>query len=130
MIISDYALEIKQSGFSVYEHKLYKVGKVVVMKVIQVSARVDPSIKESAQKVFERQGLDMATAIKMFITKTAYEQQIPLSVQENNKQAYPDDWFSEQRIANRDEITRLAFEKSPVQDLDLSKKEDREEFMQ
>ena len=29
------------------------------MKVIQVSARVDPSIKESAQKVFERQGLDM-----------------------------------------------------------------------
>ncbi|MCT3069843.1 type II toxin-antitoxin system RelB/DinJ family antitoxin, partial [Leuconostoc citreum] len=49
------------------------------MKAIQVSARVDPSIKESAQKVFERQGLDMATAIKMFITKTAYEQQIPLS---------------------------------------------------
>lgn len=100
------------------------------MKAIQVSARVDPSIKESAQKVFERQGLDMATAIKMFITKTAYEQQIPLSVQENSKQAYPDDWFSNQRVANRDEITRLAFAKSPIEDLDLSKQEDREEFMQ
>ena len=109
---------------------LNKVREVWVVKAIQVSARVDQSIKESAQKVFERQGLDMATAIKMFITKTAYEQQIPLSVQESNKHAYPDDWFSEQRIANRDEITRLAFEKSPIQDLDLSKKEDREEFMQ
>ena len=37
---------------------------------------------------------------------------------------------SDQRIANRDEITRLAFEKSPIQDLDLSKQEDREAFMQ
>ncbi|CUW14205.1 hypothetical protein C122C_0026 [Leuconostoc gelidum subsp. gasicomitatum] len=101
------------------------------MKAIQVSARVDPNIKESAQKVFERQGLDMATAIKMFITKTAYEQQIPLSVHENNSfHAYPDDWFSEQRVTNRDKITRLALEKSPIQDLDLAQKEDREAFMQ
>lgn len=100
------------------------------MKAIQVSALVNQSIKESAQKVFERQGLDMATAIKMFITKTTYEQQIPLSVQETNRQAYPDDWFSNQRIANRDEISLLAFKKSPIQDLDLSKKEDREKCMQ
>ena len=100
------------------------------MKAIQVSARVDPSIKDAAQTVFERQGLDMATAIKMFITKTAYEQQIPLSVQETHQQPYPDDWFNEQRVANRDAITRLALEKSPIQDLDLAKKEDREEFLQ
>ena len=100
------------------------------MKTIQVSARVDPSIKEAAQTVFERQGLDMATAIKMFITKTAYEQQIPLSVQETHQQPYPADWFSEQRVANRDAITRLALKKSPIQELDLSKKEDREEFLQ
>ena len=30
------------------------------MKAIQVSARVDQSVKKSAQKVFKRQGLDMA----------------------------------------------------------------------
>lgn len=58
----------------------------------------------------------------MFVTTTAYEQQITLSVQENNKQAYLDGWFGDQHIANRDEISRLAFEKSSIQDLDLSKK--------
>lgn len=51
------------------------------MTTVQVSARVDQNIKEEAQKVFDRQGLDLATVIKMFITKTAYEQEIPLSVQ-------------------------------------------------
>lgn len=38
---------------------LNKVREVLVMKAIQVSARVDQSIKESAQKVFERQGLSL-----------------------------------------------------------------------
>ncbi|GAO99655.1 type II toxin-antitoxin system RelB/DinJ family antitoxin [Fructobacillus ficulneus] len=100
------------------------------MKTIQVSARVDEKIKEEAQKVFERQGLDVATAIKMFITKTAYEQEIPLSVQKKeNRKEYPDDWFNEERKANRQLISQLAFEKSPVQDLDLSQKDDQEKFL-
>lgn len=100
------------------------------MKAVQVSARVDQHIKEEAQKVFERQGLDLATAIKMFITKTAYEQEIPLSVQSSNSvNAYPDDWFSDKRIANRKRISDLAFQKSEIQDLDLSKESDREEFL-
>lgn len=101
------------------------------MTTVQVSARVDQNIKEEAQKVFDRQGLELATAIKMFITKTAYEQEIPLSVQSSKQSSsYPDDWFTDKRVANRKRISELAFEKSPIQDLDLSKKEDREVFMQ
>ena len=57
-----------------------------------------------------------ATAIKMFVIKTVYEQKFTLSVQETNKQAYSDGWFSDQQIANRDEISRLEFEKSSTQD--------------
>ncbi|MFR6597824.1 MAG: hypothetical protein ACLUQC_11200 [Lactococcus raffinolactis] len=61
-------------------------------------------MKEEAQKVFDRQGLELATAIKMFITKTAYEQEIPLSVQSSKQSSsYPDDWFTD-KVANRKEL--------------------------
>lgn len=50
------------------------------MPTIQISARVDTKLKEKAQEVFARQGLDISTAIKMLITKTANEQAIPMSL--------------------------------------------------
>jgi len=39
----------------------------------QVSARVDNQIKMMAQEILEREGLHLATAIRMFVTKTALE---------------------------------------------------------
>lgn len=100
------------------------------MATIQVTARVDENIKNEAQKVFERQGLDIASVIKMLLTKTAFEQSIPLTITEQvQTSALPSDWFSPERVENRKSITELAFEKSPVKFLDLSKAEDREEFL-
>ncbi len=51
------------------------------MSVVQVSARIDSETKKKAQEVFAREGLDIATAIKMLMTKTANEQRIPLVLQ-------------------------------------------------
>lgn len=42
----------------------------------------------------------------------------------------PDDWFSNQRVEKRQMITKLAFEKSEILDLDLSKKSDQKVFNQ
>ncbi|GFH40165.1 type II toxin-antitoxin system RelB/DinJ family antitoxin [Lactococcus insecticola] len=99
------------------------------MATIQISTRVDDKIKDMAQKVFERQGLDVSTALKMFITKTAYEQEVPLSLKNNDATSpYPDDWFTDGRVETRKNITDLAFQKSEIQKLDLSKKEDIQEF--
>ena len=50
------------------------------MTTVQVSARIDEKIKLSAQKVLERQGLDLATAIKIFLTKTANDKSFPLDL--------------------------------------------------
>ncbi len=72
------------------------------MTTIQISTRVDDQIKDMAQKVFERQGLDISTALKMFITKTAYEQEVPLSLKNSETTTpYPSDWFNDERISNR-----------------------------
>jgi addiction module RelB/DinJ family antitoxin len=50
------------------------------MPTVQVSTRVDESVKKAAQRVFERQGLDIASAMRIFLTKTANEQSIPLDI--------------------------------------------------
>ena len=51
-----------------------------MVKTVQVSARVTPEIKKKAAEVLEKQGLDIPTAIKMLITKTAYENRLPIDL--------------------------------------------------
>lgn len=82
------------------------------MTTIQISTRVDDQIKDMAQKVFERQGLDISTALKMFITKTAYEQEVPLSLKNSETTTpYPSDWFNDERISNRKKDYWSGFQK-------------------
>ncbi|GAB2024894.1 type II toxin-antitoxin system RelB/DinJ family antitoxin [Lactovum odontotermitis] len=50
------------------------------MENVQVSTRVSKEIKEAAQRVYERQGLDISVVIKMLLTKTAREGRIPLDI--------------------------------------------------
>jgi len=47
---------------------------------VQVAARVEPSIKDKASKVVAEFGLDLSTTIKMFITRIAKEQRIPMDI--------------------------------------------------
>jgi addiction module RelB/DinJ family antitoxin len=49
-------------------------------KVVQVATRVSPEIRDRANQVFMAHGLDIPTAIRMFITTTAYEHRIPMSI--------------------------------------------------
>lgn len=48
------------------------------MSTIQVSARVDEEIRNKAQEVLEKQGLDISTAIRILITKTANDEEFPI----------------------------------------------------
>lgn len=98
------------------------------MSVIQVSARIDKTLRDEAQKVFSKQGLDVATVIKILITKTAYEQRIPLDITSNSSVGgYPADWFSPERLATRKEISELTHHQA-AKTLDFSKQEDVDEF--
>jgi DNA-damage-inducible protein J len=47
---------------------------------VQVTARVDPNIKDAASRVAEEFGLDLSTTIKMFITRIAKERRIPMDI--------------------------------------------------
>ncbi len=47
---------------------------------VQVTIRVDKSIKESAEKLFSQLGLNMSTAVNIFLRKAVSENAIPFSV--------------------------------------------------
>jgi addiction module RelB/DinJ family antitoxin len=47
---------------------------------VQVAARVESNIKETAAKVAAEFGLDLSTAIKIFVTRIAKERRIPVDI--------------------------------------------------
>ena len=52
--------------------------KVLIMAIIQI--RVDDELKEKAVEVFEKNGLDLSTAIRIFLKKSVNTDGIPFSV--------------------------------------------------
>jgi addiction module RelB/DinJ family antitoxin len=50
------------------------------MAAVQIGARVDKNILDRAGEVFAYYGLDISSAIRMFITMTANEREIPLRI--------------------------------------------------
>jgi DNA-damage-inducible protein J len=51
-----------------------------IMSTVQIASRVDLDIKEQATEVVKSFGLDLSTAIRMFVTQIAREKRIPLEI--------------------------------------------------
>jgi addiction module RelB/DinJ family antitoxin len=46
---------------------------------VQVATRITPDMKEQASRIFAKYGLDMASALRMFIALTVTERKLPLN---------------------------------------------------
>lgn len=53
------------------------------MAFLQV--RVEKELKELAQEVFEQYGLDLSSAVRLFLKKTVAEQEIPFELKYSKK---------------------------------------------
>lgn len=91
------------------------------MENVQVSTRISKEIKEAAQRVYERQGLDISVVIKMLLTKTANEGRIPMTLD--------DDYYSTSRVAIREEISKLAQERVPLKEVDWDSSEEVKDLL-
>lgn len=47
------------------------------MNTATIAVRTDPEVKEQAQKIFKGMGLDMSTAVNMFLKQTVNEKGFP-----------------------------------------------------
>jgi DNA-damage-inducible protein J len=50
------------------------------MAAVQIATRIDESIRNQASEVFAHYGLDVPSAIRMFLTTTATEKHIPMEI--------------------------------------------------
>lgn len=57
-----------------------KVKAVTARNDVQVTIRVDKDLKESAEKLFNRLGMNMSTAFNVFLRKAVTEEAIPFAV--------------------------------------------------
>ena len=55
-----------------------------VQNDVRVTIRVDKNLKENAEVLFERLGLNMTTAMNVFLRKAVNESAIPFAVSEKN----------------------------------------------
>ena len=57
-----------------------------VVKMATVTARVDENVKKEAETLFKKMGLNMSTAMNLFLKKCILEQGIPFELKVPNKE--------------------------------------------
>lgn len=87
----------------------------------QIAVRVDDDLKKEATVLFNELGLDMSTAVKLFLKQSVLTRSIPFKLA-------LDEYSKEEVEQAKKDIQKLAKEKSEVVTLDFSKKEDVDKF--
>lgn len=66
-------------------HLEYNGNKGLAMLTGKVQARMDPALKESAERVFEKLGMTTTEAVRLFFKQVELYQGLPFSVNVPNK---------------------------------------------
>ncbi len=82
----------------------------------QIAVRVDDQLKKEATELFNELGLDMSTAIKLFLKQSVLTKSIPFKIA-------LDEYSKEEVEQAKKEIQRLVKEKSEVVNLDFNEQD-------
>ena len=89
----------------------------------QIAVRVDDELKKEATVIFNELGLDMTTAVKLFLKQSVLTKSIPFKLD-----LYEREYTKEEVEQAKKDIQRLVKEKSKLVKLDFSKQEDIDQF--
>ena len=87
----------------------------------QIAVRVDDQLKKEANALFNELGLDMSTAVKLFLKQSVLTKSIPFKLA-------LDEYSKEEVEQAKKDIQNLVEEKSEVVKLDFRRKEDVDVF--
>ena len=62
-----------------YYHKIKNTGGIIMASCL-IQLRVDENLKKEATEVFDKLGLDLSSAIRIFLTRAIQEEGIPFSM--------------------------------------------------
>lgn len=87
----------------------------------QIAVRVDEQLKKEATEIFNELGLDMSTAVKLFLKQSVLTKSIPFKLA-------LDEYSKEEVEQVKKDIQKLVKEKPDVVKLDFKRKEDVDVF--
>ena len=87
----------------------------------QIAVRVDDQLKKEATALFNELGLDMSTAVKLFLKQSVLTNSIPFKIS-------LDEYLKEEVEQAKKDIQKLVKLKSEGVKLDFSKQEDIDKF--
>ena len=87
----------------------------------QIAVRVDDDLKKEATAIFNELGLDMSTAVKLFLKQSVLTKSIPFKLA-------LDEYSKDEVEQAKKDIQRLVNQKSEVVKLDFKRKEDVDVF--
>jgi addiction module RelB/DinJ family antitoxin len=68
-----------------------------IMAAVQVSTRIDESVRDKASNIFSAYGLDIPTALRIFISTAVKEQRFPLDISKRTVSLNGDEFESDQK---------------------------------
>lgn len=83
----------------------------------QIAVRVDDQLKKEATALFNELGLDMSTAVKLFLKQSVLTKSIPFKIS-------LDEYSKEEVEEAKKDIQKLVKEKSEVVKLDFDEQDD------
>ena len=83
----------------------------------QIAVRVDDQLKKEATALFNELGLDMSTAVKLFLKQSVLTKSIPFKIS-------LDEYSKEEVEQAKKDIQKLVKEKSEVVKLDFDEQDD------
>lgn len=76
------------------------------MKTITIQTRVDSNLKDNAERLFNSMGLDLTSAIRLFLTQSVIQRKIPF-------ESVAPETFNEETIRALDETEEILSGKRP-----------------
>lgn len=87
----------------------------------QIAVRVDDELKKEATEIFNELGLDMTTAVKLFLKQSVLTRSIPFKIA-------LDEYSKEEVEQAKKDIQKLVKEKSEVVKLDFNEQDDLHKY--
>lgn len=92
-----------------------------------IAIRVDEELKEEATRLYKSMGLDMTTAIKLFLTQSVLTQSIPFTLKAYDSKRYDDnsEYITDEELESAKlYLKKHVKENATVRRLDVNSKED------
>lgn len=80
------------------------------MKMATITVRIDDQTKEEAMELYKDLGLDMSTAITMFLRKSIQTQGIPFSIRRYSKETMQAFYEAENHLTDKFDSVDALFE--------------------